>query len=165
MTKIRIAVQLWYEKTKVRKGLQSFGCLLILGALFDGSSCDQNKGGVRPRATVTNMPVKIKDCEPETGKDPITVHKGFPVDWLATDDTYVIHFEPKYYPGTTNPITVPSDQQLPKGATTSQPLSLPDNCAKKGCYFKYDILDSTGKICNDPGVHVIPTGGGGVANN
>jgi len=151
MNKVRTATQSRYVKAK-RMGVSLVcGCLLIFGALLSFCGCKK----VNPNVTLTSMPVSITDCEPD--KDPINVHSNDTVVWFPKDNSYVITFEPKNYPGTSNAIPVPPPLPVPKGQQTSESLNLPNNCTRKGCYFEYEISEG-GKVCNDPGVHVIPGG-------
>jgi hypothetical protein len=178
MTKIRIAVQSWCGESKLRKVSQSFGCLLLLGALLDGSSCNHDKnlsGG--SRVTLTNMPVKITNCVPTD--DLITTDTTHDVVWKSADNhDYTITFDQKTdlnnspqnditpFPNSNPPHSLP----VPANGTATWPTSnTPTNCSivttstggtkQAGCYYKYSIAFTGGSVCNDPGVHVIPTGG------
>jgi hypothetical protein len=137
---------------KTSKIWTSFVCVAALLIL---ASCTKVKPPDTGRLDKTEG-VTISDCEPS--KDPIKLPKGGIVKWTPQDADYVITFEPKSYPSTGKPITVPGPLSLPKGVTTSQTLDLAADCtSKKGCYYKYDITQVPDKIpCYDPGIHIVP---------
>ncbi len=135
--------------------------LILCGiAVLILSSCNKTKepdNGNATRTAPDKVGVSITDCEPL--HDPIKLKKGGTVDWTATDADYTITFEPKKYPGTNNPITVPGPLTLHQNVLTSQKLDLPADCTpKKGCYYKYDITKVPDQNpCYDPGIHIVPS--------
>src|SRR5271157_2709744 len=92
MTKIKIAVQPSHGESKLKRVSQSFGCLLLFGALLQSGSCE--KGLDHQTRVKTHMPVSIDaNCKP--GADPIKVKKGDPVIWSFSGN-YTITLESKY---------------------------------------------------------------------
>src|SRR5271169_6532146 len=166
-------------KTKLRKASQSLGCVLLLATLLGSSSCNQNNNPPGGRVTLTPMPVAINGC---TVLDPITTDNQHDVQWKSGDGLdYIITFgqtfdlnnsPPSDITPFKNPTPPPASKGLPvpkDGSLATLPTSgIPTNCSiigtsvgtrYAGCYLKYSIAYAGGSVCNDPGVHVIPTGG------
>ena len=164
MTKIKMAVQPWYLKPKRTKLSQTCVCLLLFAALFNFGGCKPKPGPIHPR-TVTATPVLIANCYPQA--DPIVVKKGSPVTWTFSDNTYSITFEQKYDLNVSPPlnITPPSNSiSVSPGSVQWDTSNAYTDCSigtttgqNAGCYYKYSISVGN-KVCNDPGVHVIPGG-------
>lgn len=151
---------------------RTWSCLLLLGAVLNFSGCDQimkifgsRGGGARG---ITTVPVSINGCnvvDPITGGvvDPIIEHPGVPVTWSFSDKTYVINFDTKYDPNNPSKDITPSvTYPTPKTAKWDN-AGTPTDCSidtttnkDKGCYFKYNIAIKGRKVCNDPGVQIIP---------
>jgi len=148
-----------------------WSCLLLLAAVLNFSGCDQIVkffGGGGGPFHITTATVSIKGCrvvDPTTAGavDPIVEHPGTPVTWNFSDNTYVITFDTKYDPNSpanniTPSVTYPTSQSANwANANTPTDCSIDNSTSKnKGCYFKYNIAVKGGKVCNDPGVQVIP---------
>jgi hypothetical protein len=145
---------------------RTWSCLLLLGAVLSLSGCDQilkifgiGGGGVH---TTTTVPVSINRCAVTAGNDPIIEHPGTPVTWNFSDQTYVITIDTKIDQNINPPTTIaPSVTNTSSGAKWDN-ANTPTDCStdtttnkKKGCYFKYNI-SAGGKVCNDPGIQIIP---------
>ena len=138
-----------------------WSCLLLLGALFNFSGCDQIVkifSGGSPH-TPTKTPVSINGCAVATANDPIIEHSGTPVTWTFSDNSYVITFNPKYDKTSKKDITPPPSSITHTSTTAgwdnaNTPIDCGDNGG--GCYFKYNIYGGDKQLCKDPGIHIIP---------
>jgi len=149
---------------------QTFGCILLFGALLNSGTCNRT---IHPRLTPTTMPVSIIDCRPSVrgvSADTIEVQAGNSVVWSLIDNPYSITIDQKIDSGGNNiapltssivptPATVsaPAQLTLPTSATTHTDCShvgSGSSVQNRGCYFKYNIWLGTA-ICYDPGIHVI----------
>jgi len=154
-----------------------WSCLLLLGAVLNFSGCDQivkffggggGGGGGGVALHVTTATVSIKGCrvvDPSTGTglDPIIEKPGTPVTWNFSDNTYVITFDTKLDTNNSGkditPIVTYPTSHSANWANAGTPFDCSiDNTTRqnKGCYFKYNIAVSGQKVCNDPGVQIIP---------
>ncbi len=167
-------------KTKLIRALPSFGYALLFGVLLGSGACNRNNNPNGSRATLTPMPVAINGC---MVLDPITTDNQHDVQWKSGDGVdYTITFGQTFDLNNSpasditpfkNPTPPPASKGLPvpkDGSLATLPTSgIPTNCSiistslggtrYAGCYIKYSIAYAGGGVCNDPGVHVIPTGG------
>jgi hypothetical protein len=176
----RFGGQSVFEKTKLIRASQCLGYALLSTALLGSSTCNQNNN--RPgnkHLTLTPMPVAINSC---TVLDPITTDNQHDVQWKSGDGLdYTITFSQTFDLNNSpasditpfkNPTPPPASKGLPvpkDGSLATLPTAgIPTNCSiigtsigtrYAGCYLKYSIAYTGGSVCNDPGVHVIPTGG------
>ena len=149
------------------KVLRMWSCLPLLVAVLNFSGCDQLVkifGGGRPHPlTPTKLPVSINDCAVATADDPIVEHPNTAVTWNFSDGKdYKITIDSKVDQNTTPPTPIPNSvTNLSTGAQWDN-ASTPTDCSINitthkgtGCYLKYNI-SLGGKVCNDPGIQIIP---------
>lgn len=131
--------------------LRLCACLLLLGTLVI-------LGGCKKAVTKLSHDVGIGNCT--ASPDTVTVHEGESVRWQPGDQhDYTIGFSNPGEP-TPNPFKVKHGVSNP-----AHPIHGRSGCNPLGqgeFYCKYSLTrDNEGTPCADPGVHIIPGGGGG----
>jgi len=159
----------WYGEARLMKVSKTWSCLLLLGAVLNLSGCQQilkilGIGRDDHNITPTSLPVSISKCAVVgAGNDPIIEHTGIPVTWKFSDGiVYVISIDAKTDQNTPTPPISTSVTNTLSGAQWDNAVT-PTDCSidiathkGTGCYFKYNIAVKGGKVCNDPGIQIIP---------
>jgi plastocyanin len=126
-------------------------CLIVSGALFILGGC---------KKAVTNLPHEVGITECTASPDTVTVHEGDQVHWQPGDQhDYTISFSDQSEP-TANPFKVKHGVSNPAHLIHGHSGCVKDAKGEFDC--KYSLTrDNETTPCKDPGIHIIPGGGGG----